>query len=127
MVKMTETVLRGSKGYKGCVRWVKISFPSGIFKIERRRPYGYDSYRITKAEYDFIDTPKKAEAIWAYHHYMGTASWWGGEIRHPMPELNAIADDVLANADQYKRGLHYNSTLVEVVSWMFHDKDKIAA
>lgn len=125
--KMKETVLRGTKNYKGCVRWVKLAFPSGVYKIERRRPWGWDSYRITKAEYDFMQTPKQGEAVWYYHHYMGTASWWGGEIRHPMPEFNAIADDVLANADQYKFGLHYNSSLVAVVNWMFHAREGMAA
>ena len=44
-----------------------------------------------------------------------------------MREYNAIVDDVLANADQYKHGLHYNSSLVDVVSWMFHASDKAAA
>src|SRR5262245_61463895 len=123
MSKMKETVLHGSKKYKGSVRWVKLAFPSGIYKIERRRPFGWDSYRITKEEYDYIDSAQKANAIHFYHHYMGTASWWGGEIKHPMPKLNAITDDVLANADQYKHGLHYNSSLADVVSWMFHARD----
>lgn len=127
MKKMTETVLRGSKKYKGNVRWVKIAFPSGIYKIERRRPFGWDSIRITKAEYDFIDSAEKANAIHSYHHFIGTASWWGGEVRHPIPDFNAIADDALMNADQYKHGLHYNSSLVDVVSWMFHERDRRAA
>lgn len=124
---MSETVLNGKKNYRGSIRWAKLSFSSGIFKVEKRRPFGNESYRITKIEYAFIDSPKKAEKIWAYHHFMACAQWWRGEIRHPIKEFNIIVDDVLSNAVQYKHGLHYNNSLVDVVNWMFYNNERIAS
>lgn len=118
--KVIETVMPQSKGYKGSVRWCKLQIGNSVFKIERRRPFGWDSYAITRREYDAIKNAKVAQRIFTFRHYMGAACWWGGEIKHPIPEFNQAYQEALMNRESYEKGLHYNSSLVDVVSAMFH-------
>lgn len=83
-VKVEETVLRQNARYKGGIRWVKLKIGASVYKVEKRRAFGWDSYSVTKAEYDWIDTPQKAQAMWDFVHMHGTAMWFGGELAHPI-------------------------------------------
>ena len=87
---MQEIRLYQNKNYKGCIRWFKLKIGNGVFKVEKRRPYGYQSYRITPEEFEWITDCKKAEAMWAYYHYYGTASYYGGDIKHPITGLSYL-------------------------------------
>lgn len=118
-MKPIETVFKNGKHYKGTTRFAKLDFNGKYYKVERRRPFGWDSRTITKHEYDFITNRKRAAQVFGYRYYMGIAAWWGGEIKHPIKDFNTIADEVLSNAESYKSGLHYNDSLVDVVAWMF--------
>lgn len=80
---MQEIELPQHKKYKGSIRWFKLYFKSGICKIEKRRPFGNDSYRIPSEDYHWITDAKKAEAIWTFCHYHGTATWYSGQLKHP--------------------------------------------
>ncbi len=81
---MQETRLQGSRNYKGAIRWFKLKFRDGRCKVEKRRLFGNDSYKITPEEYDWITDARKAREMWDFYHYIGTAYWFSGELKHPM-------------------------------------------
>lgn len=97
-VRVQETVLPQHKGYKGQIRWVKLKIGENVFKVEKRRSFGWQSYSITENEYNWIDTAKKAEKMWGFIHFHGTAAWFGGEVSHPM--TGAVYQNEDANAER---------------------------
>lgn len=83
-IKLIETVFKNHPKYKGGIRWAKLILAETYYKVEKRRAFGYNSYSITKAEYDWIDSPKKAQDMWHFCDMHGTALWFGGELAHPI-------------------------------------------
>jgi hypothetical protein len=83
-MSMLSTELPQGKKYKGSISWFKLKFSDGRCKVEKRRPFGNDSYEIEPDEYEWIKTARQAESMWTFYHYRGTASYFSGEIRHPM-------------------------------------------
>jgi hypothetical protein len=81
---MKETVLKQHPKYKGHIRWVKLNLNDKIYKIEKRRHFGWQSYQITKIEYDWIKTAKQAAKMWDFVHYCRTVSWFSGALAHPI-------------------------------------------
>ena len=77
--KYQEHVFKRHKKYKGCIKYAKLIIEGKHFKIEKRRPFGWESYTITKEEYDSITNNKIAATIWAWHHF-GIC----GDIKHPL-------------------------------------------
>lgn len=81
-----EVIFENKKGYKGQLVFAKGITPSGKYFVEKR-PYRNKSYRITKAEYDYIDSRKKAETLCAYYHFGVNASC---DIKHPLTGKTAL-------------------------------------
>jgi len=104
MALAVERVFPTPKGYKGCIRYALLQTKSGVWKVEKRRsrPIPWDSRIITEAEAKWCDSRMKAEKLWVYHNMMGTASWWGGDIIHPMHGK----DWTLIAIENYRKKLH---------------------
>lgn len=83
-IRVEETVLKQHAKYKGGIRWVKLKIGDSVYKVEKRRAFGWDAKQITANEYNWIDTPQKAQAMWDFVHMHGTAMWFGGELAHPI-------------------------------------------
>lgn len=83
-IKVVEKVFKNHPKYKGGIRWAILNLGDKYYKVEKRRAFGWISFSITKAEYDWIDTPKKAQGMWVFCDMHGTATWFGGELAHPI-------------------------------------------
>lgn len=79
--KVHQVVFDNPKKYKGCITYAKLIIAEKYHKIEKRRAFRYDSYGITKEEYDYITSRKKAEKIWAWYHFGVNAS---SDTKHPI-------------------------------------------
>lgn len=86
-MKMLETRLPAGPKYKGSVRWFKLKFGDGRVKVEKRRPFGNDSYEIEPEEYEWLATAKQANDLWNFYHYLGTAHHFSGQNKHPMGKV----------------------------------------
>jgi len=89
---MEEIRLHQGKHYKGSIRWFKLRLSSGVCKVEKRRPFGSDSKRITQEEFDWITDARRAEKMWGFYHYYNTATWFGGELKHPITGLGYVKE-----------------------------------
>lgn len=114
----SEKLLPTPRGYKGCIRYALIETKSGQWKVEKRRPFGWDAKPITADEAEKCDTRKKAEKLWNYHHMKGTASWWGEQIIHPFYGLDFTREHIKITRqklDNFSKGNGYVLTRKESI------------
>ena len=95
MKKVVEKVFKNHPKYKGSIRYAKLIIAGQHHKVEKRRPFGWESYSITKEEHDYINNRKKAEDIWAYHHYGVNAS---DQEKHPLTGKSTMEEFELEQA-----------------------------
>ena len=106
----SEKVFPKPRGYKGCIRYALIQTNAGQWKIEKRRPYGWDAKNITPDEAEQCDTRKKAGKLWYYHDMTGTAAWWGEEIVHPFYGIDFTREHIKIEReklDNFSNGFGY--------------------
>jgi hypothetical protein len=109
-----EKVFPTPRGYKGCIRYALIKTKDGKYKVEKRRPFGWDSRAISQQEFDLCDTRKKAEKLWDYKNMRGTASWWGKEVIHPFFGLEFTCKDIenlRASLNEFAKGNGYKEQI----------------
>ena len=98
MALVSEKVYRRGRSYKGRIRWAKMELSGGRYKVEKRRPFGFDSVSINRAEFHWITSYEKAATIWAYYHF-----GINGGIVHPLTGKTYHEQWIAENPEQHAK------------------------